>query len=266
MAKKTTASTAEDKLRALYDLQLIDSRIDRIRVVRGELPLEVEDLEDEIAGLRTRLERLEEDLDLVNQRISAYKIQIEDSKALIAKYTEQQNNVRNNREFESLNKEIEYQTLEIELCEKRIRECQAQSEQKSEVVAESKEKLELREADLEGKKKELSEIIAETQQEEDVLNTLSTKMAKSIDDRLLGSYRRIRAAAKNGLAVVPIEREASAGSYIKIPPQRQIDIAQRKRIIVDEHSGRILVDKELAEEEMARMETQITKALAKAKK
>ena len=129
MAKKTTASTAEDKLRALYDLQLIDSRIDRIRVVRGELPLEVEDLEDEIAGLRTRLERLEEDLDLVNQRISAYKIQIEDSKALIAKYTEQQNNVRNNREFESLNKEIEYQTLEIELCEKRIRECQAQEAQ-----------------------------------------------------------------------------------------------------------------------------------------
>ena len=141
MAKKTTASTAEDKLRALYDLQLIDSRIDRIRVVRGELPLEVEDLEDEIAGLRTRLERLEEDLDLVNQRISAYKIQIEDSKALIAKYTEQQNNVRNNREFESLNKEIEYQTLEIELCEKRIRECQAQAEQKGEVVTDSKEKV-----------------------------------------------------------------------------------------------------------------------------
>jgi len=163
MAKKTTASTAEDKLRALYDLQLIDSRIDRIRVVRGELPLEVEDLEDEIAGLRTRLERLEEDLDLVNQRISAYKIQIEDSKALIAKYTEQQNNVRNNREFESLNKEIEYQTLEIELCEKRIRECQAQAEQKGEVVTDSKEKVELREADLESKKTELSEIVAETQ-------------------------------------------------------------------------------------------------------
>ena len=266
MAKKTTASTAEDKLRALYDLQLIDSRIDRIRVVRGELPLEVEDLEDEIAGLRTRLERLEEDLDLVNQRISAYKIQIEDSKALIAKYTEQQNNVRNNREFESLNKEIEYQTLEIELCEKRIRECQAQAEQKGEVVTDSKEKVELREADLESKKTELSEIVAETQQEEDVLNTLSAKMAKGIDERLLASYQRIRGAAKNGVAVVPIERQASAGSYIKIPPQRQIDIAQRKRIIVDEHSGRILVDKELAEEEMARMETQISKALAKAKK
>ena len=186
MAKKTTASTAEDKLRALYDLQLIDSRIDRIRVVRGELPLEVEDLEDEIAGLRTRLERLEEDLDLVNQRISAYKNQIEDSKALIAKYTEQQNNVRNNREFESLNKEVEYQTLEIELCEKRIRECLAQVEQKSEVVNTSKEKLEMRDADLVSKKTELSEIIAETQQEEDVLNGLSDKMAKSIDDRLLG--------------------------------------------------------------------------------
>ena len=266
MAKKTTASTAEDKLRALYDLQLIDSRIDRIRVVRGELPLEVEDLEDEIAGLRTRLERSEEDLDLVNQRISAYKNQIEDSKALIAKYAEQQNNVRNNREFESLNKEIEYQTLEIELCEKRIRECQAQAEQKTEVVSSSKEKLEMREADLEGKKKELSEIVAETQQEEDVLNELSEKMAKEIDDRLLASYQRIRAAAKNGLAVVPIEREASAGSYIKIPQQRQIDIAARKRIIVDEHSGRILVDKELADQELDRMDSQISKAIAKVKK
>jgi hypothetical protein len=266
MAKKKTASTAEDKLRALFDLQLIDSRIDRIRVVRGELPLEVQDLEDEIAGLRTRLERLEEDLDLVNQRISAYKIQIEDSKGLIAKYTEQQNNVRNNREFTSLNKEIEYQTLEIELCEKRIRECQAQAEQKTEVVGTSKEKLEMRDADFEIKQKELSEIISETQQEEDVLSGLSDKMAKGIDDRLLASYRPIRGAAKNGLAVVPIEREASAGSYIKIPPQRQIDIAQRKRIIVDEHSGRILVDKELAEEETTRMDSQITKALTKAKK
>ena len=266
MAKKKTASTAEDKLRALNDLQLIDSRIDRIRVVRGELPLEVQDLEDEIAGLRTRLERLEEDLDLVNQRISAYKIQIEDSKVLIAKYTEQQNNVRNNREFESLNKEVEYQTLEIELCEKRIRECQAQAEQKTEIVSTSKEKLEMRDADLESKQKELSEIISETQQEEDVLAGLSDKMAKVIDDRLLASYKRIRGAAKNGLAVVPIEREASAGSYIKIPPQRQIDIAQRKRIIVDEHSGRILVDKELAEEEMTRMDSQIGKALTKAKK
>ena len=266
MAKKTTVSTAEDKLRALYDLQLIDSRIDRIRVVRGELPLEVEDLEDEIAGLRTRLERLEEEVDLVNQRIAAYKNQIEESKALITKYTEQQNNVRNNREFDSLNKEIEYQTLEIELCEKKIRECLAQADQKSELVVSSKEKVEMRDADLVGKRSELAEIISETQAEESVLTALSDKMSSSIEARLLASYQRIRNSAKNGLAVVPIERQASAGSYIKIPPQRQIDIAQRKRIIVDEHSGRILVDKELADEEQVRIDTQITKAIAKAKK
>jgi predicted nucleic acid-binding Zn-ribbon protein len=248
-------TTAEDKLRALYDLQLIDSRIDRIRVVRGELPLEVQDLEDEIEGLRTRLERLVEDVDLVEQRIVAYKNQIEESKSLIAKYQDQQNNVRNNREFESLNKEIEYQTLEIELCEKRIRECNAQIEQKNEVVTASKEKLAQRDADLAAKRAELEEIIAETQQEEDILVSLSEEKSQNIDARLLASYKRIRGAAKNGLAVVPIEREASAGSYIKIPPQRQIDIAQRKRIIVDEHSGRILVDRELANEEQERIDS-----------
>ncbi len=254
MATTKKATTAEDKLRALYDLQLIDSRIDRIRVVRGELPLEVQDLEDEIEGLKTRLERLEEDADLVQQRIVAYKNQIEDSNALIAKYQEQQNNVRNNREFESLNKEIEYQTLEIELCEKRIRECKAQIESKAEVIETSKEKLTQRNDDLSAKQAELEEIIAETQAEEDSLTSLSDELSAEIDERLLASYRRIRSAAKNGLAVVPIEREASAGSYIKIPPQRIIDIAQRKRIIVDEHSGRILVDLELANEEQERID------------
>ena len=254
MATTKQLITAEDKLRALYDLQLIDSRIDRIRVVRGELPLEVEDLEDEIQGLQTRLDRLEEDADLVKQRIVAYKNQIEDSKSLIEKYQEQQNNVRNNREFESLNKEIEYQTLEIELCEKRIRECNAQIESKAEVLETSKEKLAQRNEDLNAKRAELEEIIAETQAEEDSLISLSEELAANIDERLLASYRRIRGAAKNGLAVVPIEREASAGSYIKIPPQRQIDIAQRKRIIVDEHSGRILVDRELANEELDRID------------
>jgi len=262
MAKKKKVTTAEDKLRALYDLQLIDSRIDRIRVVRGELPLEVQDLEDEIEGLKTRLERLEEDADLVKQRVVAYKNQIEDSKALIAKYQDQQNNVRNNREFESLNKEIEYQTLEIELCEKRIRECQAQIEQKAEVIDGSQEKLTQREDDLGAKRAELEEIVAETQAEEESLLTLSDELAGNIEDRLLASYRRIRGAAKNGLAVVPIEREASAGSYIKIPPQRQIDIAQRKRIIVDEHSGRILVDRELANEESDRIEGLVKKRMS----
>ena len=259
MSKNATVTSAEDKLRALYDLQLIDSRIDRIRVVRGELPLEVQDLEDELVGLSTRLQRLEEELEEVNQRISGYKIQIEESKGLIAKYTEQQNNVRNNREFESLAKEVEYQTLEIELCEKRIRECKVQLEDKQASVDSSRARFEQRQDDLNAKRAELEEIISETRQEEDVLVKLSEEMAGAIDQRLLLSYRRIRGAAKNGLAVVPIEREASAGSFIKIPPQRQIDIAQRKRIIVDEHSGRILVDKELADEERQKIDDRVRK-------
>ena len=266
MAKKKSPSTAEDKLRALFDLQIIDSRIDRLRVVRGELPLEVQELEDELEGLRARLERMEEDNDQVNQRVLAYQMQIKDSQALIDKYTEQQNNVRNNREFESLSKEIEYQTLEIELCEKRIRECKAQMDQKAEGLDGTRERYNQRQEDLVAKQAELEAIIAETQDEEELLQKHSDKTSKGIDDRLVHSYRRIRGAAKNGLAVVPIERHASAGTFIKIPPQRQIDIAQRKRIIVDEHSGRILVDKELADEEMTRMNTLLDKELAKLKK
>lgn len=266
MAKTKKLFTAEDRLRALYDLQLIDSRIDRIRVVRGELPLEVEDLENEIIGLKTRLEKMEEENDNVTQRVSAYEIQIKESQALIEKYEDQKNNVRNNREFESLNKEVEYQTLEIELCEKRIRECKAQQVQKAEGLELLRAKNIQRNEDLSAKQSELAEIIAETQAEEEVLLKQSEKMAKTIEGRLLRTYSRIRSAAKNGLAVVPIERQASAGTFIKIPPQRQIDIAQRKQIIVDEHSGRILVDKELAEEEKARMDTIMDKELKKLKK
>jgi predicted nucleic acid-binding Zn-ribbon protein len=266
MAKTTKNISAEDRLRALYDLQLIDSTIDRIRVVRGELPIEVEDLQNEIEGLNSRLENMEEENDLVTQRITAYSNQIEEAKSLIAKYEEQQNNVRNNREFESLNKEIEYQTLEIELCEKRIRECNAQLAQKQESLEAMRSKNSQRQGDLDSKKSELQEIIEETQAEEEALQKQSDKMAKTIDDRLLRTYSRIRGAAKNGLAVVPIDRQASAGTYIKIPPQRQIDIAQRKQIIVDEHSGRILVDKVLAEEENEKMNTLMAKALKKLKK
>ena len=217
-------------------------------------------------ALRARLERMEDDNDQVNQRITAYQMQIKDSQALIEKYTEQQNNVRNNREFESLSKEIEYQTLEIELCEKRIRECKAQVEQKAEGLEGTRERFNQRQADLEAKNAELEAIVAETQAEEELLQKHSEKTAKGIEDRLVNSYRRIRGAAKNGLAVVPIERQASAGSFIKIPPQRQIDIAQRKRIIVDEHSGRILVDKELADEELTRMNALLDKEIAKLKK
>jgi predicted nucleic acid-binding Zn-ribbon protein len=263
MAKQKKVTTAEDKLRALFDLQIIDSRIDRIRVLRGELPLEVQDAEDQIEGLRTRMDKVQGDVDFVKQSVTAYQNEIVESKALIAKYTEQQNNVRNNREFESLNKEIEYQTLEIELCEKRIRENKAKLDDMEAKVQEVHDVLKLKEEDLESKRAELEAIVAETQAEEDALSTLSDQLAEGIEPRLLASYRRIRGAAKNGLAIVPIEREASAGSYIKIPPQRQIDIAQRKRIIVDEHSGRILVDHELATEERERMESVIDKQLAK---
>ncbi len=265
MAKKTKATSAEEKLRALYDLQLIDSRIDRLRVVRGELPLEVEDLEDELAGLESRLERLKAESDGTKSKIHERKESIIDSGAAIKRFEEQQNSVRNNREFESLNKEIEYQSLEIQLSEKRIREAEAQLEQKGGIIEEVQTKFDSRSADLETKRAELDEIIAETRAEEEILNSMSGDMAESIDDRLLKAYLRIRGGAKNGMAVVPIEREASAGSFIKIPPQRILDVSARKRIIVDEHSGRILVDEELAVEEAEKMEKAVQKKLKKAK-
>ncbi len=264
MAKKVT--TAEDKLRALYSLQVIDSQIDKIRIVRGELPLEVEDLEDEIEGLRTRVNKIEEDIAGIDQEMSNKRNHIEDLRQMIKKYEEQQQNVRNNREYDSLSKEIEYQGLEIELNEKKIKEFNAQKVHKQEALEASKKRLEDREGDLEAKKSELDEIIAETQNEEQILMKQSEKMKKTIEPRLLNAYERIRGASKNGLAVVPIEREASAGSFIKIPPQKQLDVAARKKIIVDEHSGRLLVDKELAEEERDRVEKALEKELKKATK
>ena len=261
MAKKTKATSAEEKLRALYDLQLIDSRIDRLRVVRGELPLEVEDLEDELAGLATRLANLTEETDGIKRKVQERKEAIIDSGAMIKRFEEQQNSVRNNREFESLNKEIEYQSLEIQLSEKRILEAEAQLEQKGEILLEVQTKHDVREEDLKTKQSELDEIIAETRSEEEILSNMSGKMSAKIDDRLLQAYLRIRGGAKNGMAVVPIEREASAGSYIKIPPQRILDVGARKRIIVDEHSGRILVDQELAFEEQEKVEKLVVKQL-----
>ncbi|WP_306640183.1 zinc ribbon domain-containing protein [Sanyastnella coralliicola] len=261
MAKKVT--TAEDKLRSLYALQVIDSKIDKIRIIRGELPLEVQDLEDEIEGLRTRVAKVQEEIDDIDQQISDRRNKIAESKDLIKKYEEQQNNVRNNREYDSLSKEIEFQGLEIQLCEKKIKEHNAQKVHKQEVIDGAKEKLEGREGDLEAKKSELDEIIAETKMEEEILVQKSDAMKKKIEERLVTAYDRIRGASKNGLAVVPIEREASAGSFIKIPPQKQIDVAARKKIIVDEHSGRILVDMELAEEEREKMDKLVAKEMKK---
>ncbi len=261
-AKTKTAVSPEDKLRALYSLQLVDSRIDKIRIVRGELPLEVQDLEDEIAGLQTRLQKMLDEREALEKEVSDKKNGIADSKSLIKKYKEQQDNVRNNREFDSLSKELEYQDLEIKLADKRIKEFKAKIDGKEDIINSTKEELEGRKKDLETKTKELDEIVGETRREEEILMKLSQEAEQNIDERLVTAYKRIRNGSKNGLAVVPIDREASAGSYIMIPPQRQLDVAARQKIIVDEHSGRILVDAELAQEENDKIESAISKLLS----
>ena len=251
MAKKKEV-TVEDKLRALYDLQLIDSRIDEIKSTRGELPLEIEDLEDDIAGLTKRLDNFKEDIENLNNSISDKNQAIEESKVLMKKYTEQQKNIRNNREFDSLTKEVEFQELEIQLAEKNIKEFKAKIAHKEEVIESSESKLSDLKTHLAHKKSELSDIMSETEKEEAVLNKKSEEFSKLIEGRLLQAYTRIRKNVRNGLAVVAVERGA-AGSYFTIPPQRQMEIAMRKKIITDEHSGRILVDIELATEEKKKM-------------
>jgi len=258
MAKSKEVSV-EERLRALYDLQLIDSRIDEIQNVRGELPLEVRDLEDEVAGLNKRLDKLNENLGDLEEQIKSKKNLIEESKALIKKYAEQQKNVRNNREFNSLTKELEYQELEIQLAEKHIKEYKVQIEQKNEVIDETKGRLKERQDHLKHKKGELDAILAETEKEEKALQKKSDDYKNSIEERLVVAYVRIRKNVKNGLAVVPIERGASGGSFFTIPPQVQAEIASRKKIITDEHSGRILVDAQLAEEEQAKMQKLFSK-------
>ncbi len=250
----TKELSVEEKLRAIYALQLIDSKIDEIRNVRGELPLEVEDLEDEVAGLSKRLEKLNEDLSAIDHQAKEKKNNIDDYKASIKKYTEQQKNVRNNREFNSLSKEIEFQELEIQLAEKHIKEMKATLENKKEVVAQTKEKLDGKQNHLKHKKAELSDIMAETEKDENFLIEKSNEFRGKIEERLLAAYDRIRNSVINGLAVVSIERGASAGSFFTIPPQTQMEIAGRKKILTDEHSGRILVDSVLADEEREKME------------
>ena len=250
----TKELSVEEKLRAIYALQLIDSKIDEIRNVRGELPLEVEDLEDEVAGLSKRLEKLNDDLSAIDHQAKEKKNNIDDHKASIKKYTEQQKNVRNNREFNSLSKEIEFQELEIQLAEKHIKEMKVSLENKKEIVAQTKEKLEGKQNHLKHKKAELSDIMAETEKDENFLIEKSNEFRGKIEERLLAAYDRIRNSVINGLAVVSIERGASAGSFFTIPPQTQMEIAGRKKILTDEHSGRILVDSVLADEEREKME------------
>ena len=258
MANKKELSV-EDKLRALYALQLVDSKIDEIRNVRGELPLEVDDLEDEVAGLTTRLDKLKLDLDTIDVQIKDKKTAIEEHKASIKKYLEQQKNVRNNREFNSLTKEIEFQELEIQLAEKHIKEMKASIEHKKEVLGQSKEKLEAKQQHLKHKKAELSDIMSETEKEENFLKAKSEEYQGKIEERLLNAYNRIRTSVRNGLAVVSIERGASAGSFFTIPPQTQMEIAGRKKILTDEHSGRILVDNVLADEVKEEMDKMFAK-------
>jgi len=240
-------ATVADKLDALYQLQKIDSEIDRIRTIRGELPLEVQDLEDEITGLETRIDKIQEEIKEIDTEISDRKNAMKDSETAIAKYKEQQNNVRNNREYDSLSKEIEFQELEIKLHDKKSKDAKIRVISKKETLDEAQARFKFRQEDLNTKKSELNEIIAETQKEEDSLIKASEKAMKNIDGRLIFAYTRLRENAKNGLAVVPVERDSCGGCFNHIPPQRQLDIQSKKKVIVCEHCGRILVPSELVE-------------------
>jgi hypothetical protein len=247
-AETKSEISVEEKLRALFKLQTIDSEVDKIRMVRGELPLEVQDLEDELAGLETRISKLKTEVSDMDLAINDRKNSMKEALAQIKKYEEQQQNVRNNREFESLNKEIEYQTLDIQLSEKKIKDFKAQIEAKQALIEQADLTFAERSKDLEHKKAELNDIVAETEKEEQGLLSESQSAAAKIEERLLIAYRRIRTNAANGLAVVTINRDACGGCFNKIPPQRQMDIRLRKKIIVCEYCGRVLVDPEIAAE------------------
>lgn len=249
MAKKaieTEDISIEQRLMALYNLQQIDSQVDKIKIIRGELPLEVQDLEDEIAGLETRVTNFKEEIESLNNDIVDRENAKKASEALITKYKEQQMNVRNNREFDSLTKEIEFQELEIQLAEKKIKESRFRIENLDTDIEEASARFKERNVDLEAKKAELTDIVAETEKEEQDLKNQSKENAKFIEDRLLTAYKRIRENARNGLAVVQVERDACGGCFNKIPPQHQLDIKMHKKIIVCEYCGRILIDGDVA--------------------
>lgn len=247
VAKRKGDLSIEDKLRALYHLQLIDSKIDRIRHIRGELPMEVADLEDEIAGLETRINKIKEEHHSVETEISNKKQLMKDAKAQIKKYEEQQGNVKNNREYESLGKEIEFQQLEIQLAEKRIKEYTESLNNHAMLLESASQNLVDRNEDLLKKKQELESIVSETKKEEEELLKSSTDAETIFDNRLITAYQRIRKTVRNGLAVVTVQRNSCGGCFNKIPAQRQLDIRQHKKLIVCEHCGRILVDETITE-------------------
>lgn len=237
----------EKRLNALYTLQLVDSKIDEIKIIKGELPEAIEDLEDEIMGLQTRIENFNATIDESTKVISTLKEEIIQHEAMIKKYEKQQDNVRNNREYESLSKEIEYQNLEIQLCERKIRDANAKINDGKERIEASKSLMNNRQEDLDHKKAELDGIMAEYEEREAQLKIKSEEQSQYIEERYLTAYRRIRGAARNGLAVVPIDRDSCGGCFSAIPPQRQMEIRMKKKVIVCEHCGRILVDNEIVE-------------------
>ncbi|MCB0514487.1 MAG: C4-type zinc ribbon domain-containing protein [Chitinophagales bacterium] len=241
----TKELTIEEKLKALYELQKIDSKIDEITTLRGELPMEVSDLEDEIEGLATRIANLEQETTELKHRLANSELTRKNATEHIEKYEKQRMNVKNNREYEALSKEIDLQQLEIQLADKKIKDATEEIKIKEKYLEESKLRHEGKLQDLEKKKEELKKIIKETELEEDDLRAKSAKASKKIEERLLNAYHRIRRTYKNGLAVVPIERESCGGCLVKVPPQRQVDIRQMKKIIVCENCGRILVDSSL---------------------
>ena len=249
-SQKMKNVSVEDKLKALYDLQCIDSEIDQLRTVRGELPIEIQDLEDEVARLESRIEKFKEEAGELNDEISDKKNAIKNSKTLITKYNKQLDNIKNNREFTSLTKEVEFQELETELNEKKIKEFQAKILMKEEVIESTQEILDENAEELKAKKVELDEITSETEKEEKGLLKRSTISQKKIDERLLNAYSRIRGSVRNGLALVSVDRDACGGCFNKIPPQRQLDIKLHKKVIVCEHCGRILIDANILAEKI----------------
>ena len=247
MAKKDpTDLSVEEKLKTLYQLQTALSAIDEKRTLRGELPQEVNDLEDEIEGLRTRLQRIQADIDEFQQAVVQKKGEIADAEASVARYKSQLDDVKNNREYDTLSKEIEFQSLEIELCNKKIREAQARIAEKNEELKANHTLIDERMGDLDLKKSELDEIMDETRAEEEKLKEKVKDYEAKIEPRLLASFKRIRRNARNGLGIVYVQRDACGGCFNKIPPQRQLDIKMHKKIIVCEYCGRIMIDPELA--------------------
>lgn len=247
MAKKDpTDLSVEEKLKALYQLQTTLSGIDEKRALRGELPLEVQDLEDEIAGLTTRVEKIKTDIDEFKKAITQKKADITSAESSVERYKKQLDEVKNNREYDTLTKEIEFQSLEIELCNKKIKEALIKVEEKNADLAEADELIKDRTAALKEKKEELDEIMQETRDEEEKLKNKASELEGTIEPRLLSSFKRIRKNSRNGLGIVYVQRDACGGCFNKIPPQRQLDIKMHKKVIVCEYCGRIMIDPELA--------------------